>query len=71
LEEANDDRESKLNRVKLAEKERDALEEPKLEAEEYIGGHIQILEKKSILFQIQRKDLKESACALMEKKRTT
>jgi len=54
IEEANEYRQEKLNRVKLAEKEKESLEGAKTEAEEYLRMERQIIDNKSILFQMDR-----------------
>jgi structural maintenance of chromosome 4 len=51
---ANEERGEKLNRVKLVEKEKGNLEGAKNEAEEYLKQEREIIDKRSILYQIYR-----------------
>jgi len=57
VEALNEERTEKLNRVKLVEKERDGLEEAKQEAEEYLRLEAAIVDKRAIVYQIQRNQI--------------
>jgi len=47
----NEARQSKVSRVKIAEKERDALEGSKLQAEQYLAHEKEKLEKDGLYYQ--------------------
>jgi len=54
LETLNEERASKLQRVKLVQKEKEGLEESKNEAEYYLAKEKEIIDKQSILHQIDK-----------------
>lgn len=57
-----------MNRLKLVEKEKENLEGAKDEAEEYIHKEKEIIDKRSVLFQIHRHEAEESLTAFQKKK---
>lgn len=61
-------RSEKLNRVKASEKEKDALESAKDEAEQLLGIEREIRRQKNILFQINRLQVDREAAKLNEEK---
>jgi structural maintenance of chromosome 4 len=54
LETVSDKRQEKMNRMRAAEKDKDALEGPRKEAEEYVRAEAMHLEQRSRLAQIER-----------------
>ena len=59
---------SQVNRVKVAEKERDHLEEAKNEAMEYVTKEKELLEKQSMLYQLRRSEADTKAAGVLKKK---
>lgn len=57
MEALNEERGHKMNRVKAAEKERDALEKAKVEAEDYLDKERQLLKKKLRLNHARHQDI--------------
>jgi len=51
---ANEERAEKVNRVKIVEKDKGNLEASKIEAEECIKQEKEIIDKRSILYQLYR-----------------
>lgn len=68
VEQANEERAEKLNRLKIAEKERGNLESAKNEAEECLQKEREIIDKRSILFQIFRNQAENAASSVVQKK---
>jgi structural maintenance of chromosome 4 len=68
IEEATEARQSTLNRVKVAEKEREGLEGAKTEAEEFLQKERDIIDKRSILYQIGRKQAEEEISNIATKR---
>merc|ERR1719316_1199147 len=54
LETVSDKRQEKMNRMRAAEKEKDALEGPRKEAEEYVRTEASHLEQRARLCQLER-----------------
>lgn len=67
LDEINEQRIEKVNRLKIAEKERDNLSGSKLEAEAFIEKEKDIRRKKNILYQIMENGSNEGAAELTAK----
>lgn len=68
VEELNELRQEKLNRVKAVEKEKESLEGAKIEAENLLNNERQIRRKKNILYQIQKHACKVEIERMEEKK---
>eukprot|EP01132_Coremiostelium_polycephalum_P004814 gene4814-6000_t len=68
VEEANEKRTEKLNRVKVSEKERESLEGARNEAEEYIKKEHELIEQRSILCQISRRRPEQEKEKLQQQK---
>lgn len=60
LDEINEQRLEKVNRLKIAEKERDNLNDSKVEAEEYMEKEKEIRKKKNLLYQYLENQANES-----------
>ena len=67
LDEINEQRIEKVNRLKIAEKERDNLSGSKLEAEAFIEKEKDIRRKKNILYQIMENGANEGAAEFTAK----
>lgn len=67
LDEISEQRIEKVNRLKIAEKERDNLSGSKLEAEAFIEKEKDIRRKKNILYQVLEGSANESAAELTTK----
>ena len=70
VDELSQNRNEKLNRVKVVEKEKDSLEEAKAEAEEYMKKEREYLCKKVIEYQLNQYEAQKSRDQLLAKKTT-
>ncbi|KAI8848749.1 RecF/RecN/SMC [Chytridium lagenaria] len=68
LDQCNEEREEKLNRLKIVEKDKNALEPRKQEAEEFISLENVVCQKKNKLYQIQKWDLEAFGVKLKEER---
>jgi len=59
-------RQEKLNRVKVVEKEKEALEGAKVEAEAFMGKEKQLRKKKNVLYQMNAMEVNEETEAVRE-----
>eukprot|EP01100_Stratorugosa_tubuloviscum_P015320 TRINITY_DN872_c0_g1_i11.p2 TRINITY_DN872_c0_g1~~TRINITY_DN872_c0_g1_i11.p2 ORF type:complete len:191 (-),score=69.72 TRINITY_DN872_c0_g1_i11:2-574(-) len=57
VDETNEERTEKLNRAKVAEKEREDLEGAKMEAEEYLRKESLIVDKETIILKMNKKQI--------------
>uniref|UniRef100_A0A7S3A4B0 SMC hinge domain-containing protein n=2 Tax=Rhodosorus marinus TaxID=101924 RepID=A0A7S3A4B0_9RHOD len=60
VEDANEERSLKLTRVRAAEKERDALESAKDEAEEYLRMELDLVRKKLLMYRFREHEVQRS-----------
>lgn len=67
VESACEARSAKLNRVKLAEKEVAALEQPKMEAEAYVIKEDEVRRAKGMLYQVYAEEARSNAATLTER----